>query len=116
MSGLDRDIAEGQGADTGGAGAQAPSSPHPDVVVGQGGQREQTIGLFANRPKGQGLTRRARYGRMFEIVSIVRRYEVFRGLTPTSFRHMLEELGPTFVKAGQILSLRSEILPEAFCA
>ena len=27
---------------------------------------------------------------------------------------MLEELGPTFVKAGQILSMRSEILPESF--
>ena len=37
------------------------------------------------------------------------------GLTPESFRHLLEELGPTFVKAGQILSMRSEILPQSFC-
>lgn len=28
---------------------------------------------------------------------------------------MLEELGPTFIKAGQILSMRSEILPQSFC-
>ena len=35
-------------------------------------------------------------------------------LTPQSLRRMLEELGPTFVKAGQILSMRSEILPESF--
>ena len=30
-------------------------------------------------------------------------------------RLMLEALGPTFVKVGQILSMRSEILPQSFC-
>ena len=79
-------------------------------------QREETIGLLGSRVKGRDLTRRARYRRMLEIASIARRYEVLHGLTPTSLRHMLEELGPTFVKAGQILSMRSEILPESFCA
>ena len=28
---------------------------------------------------------------------------------------MLEDLGPSFVKIGQTLSTRSEILPKAYC-
>ena len=78
----------------------------------------QTIGIFGGRRKtsdGYESSRGARLNRMCEILSIVRRYDIFHGLTPKSLRHMLEELGPTFVKAGQILSMRSEILPESFC-
>lgn len=30
-------------------------------------------------------------------------------------RSMLEELGPSFIKIGQTLSTRSEILPPAYC-
>lgn len=76
-----------------------------------------TIGLFGGRAAGADnydLTRTARLRRIAEMVSIVRRYDIFHGLTPTSLRRMLEELGPTFVKAGQILSMRSEILPPSF--
>ena len=32
------------------------------------------------------------------------------------FRRMLEELGPTFVKLGQILSTRADLLPAEFIA
>lgn len=53
--------------------------------------------------------------RLREIVSIAGRFDIARGLTPRTLRKLLEELGPTFVKAGQILSMRSEILPESFC-
>jgi ubiquinone biosynthesis protein len=34
--------------------------------------------------------------------------------TAKRFRHMLEELGPTFVKVGQILSTRPDVLPKPF--
>ena len=75
----------------------------------------QTIGLFGGRNEEERkLTRGSRLARIREMVAIIRRYDIFHGLTPESLRRMLEELGPTFVKAGQILSMRSEILPESF--
>ena len=74
-----------------------------------------TIGLFGGRGDGEGsLSRGSRLRRIAQIVSIVRRYDIFHGLTPQGLRQMLVELGPTFVKAGQILSMRSEILPQSF--
>lgn len=80
-----------------------------------GGQ--QTIGLLGGRQAGTeeyDLSRKKRAARIKEIVSIVRHYDIMHGLTPEMLREMLEELGPTFVKAGQILSMRSEILPPSF--
>lgn len=75
----------------------------------------QTIGLFGGRGDEEAkLSRGSRLARIGEMVGIVRRYDIFHGLTPEGLRRMLEELGPTFVKAGQILSMRSEILPESF--
>lgn len=76
--------------------------------------REETIGLLGARRR-DGLGRRSKYSRVMHMLSIVRKYDILHGLTPITLRHMLEELGPTFVKAGQILSMRSEILPESFC-
>ena len=61
------------------------------------------------------LTRRAKLRRLGEMMSIVRQFDILHGLTPVTLRLMLEALGPTFVKVGQILSMRSEILPQAFC-
>ena len=88
-----------------------------ESVASAGDGRDQTIGIFGGRSAssdGTVSSSRARLSRVREIISIVRRYDIFHGLTPQSLRQMLEELGPTFVKAGQILSMRSEILPESF--
>ena len=86
-------------------------------VASAGADHDQTIGIFGGRSAssdGATSTSGARLSRVREILSIVRRYDIFHGLTPESLRRLLEELGPTFVKAGQILSMRSEILPESF--
>ncbi|MGN0286213.1 MAG: ABC1 kinase family protein [Atopobiaceae bacterium] len=83
----------------------------------QQADENQTIGLLGGRSSGHdryNLNRRSRARRMKQMLDIVRRYDILHGLTPTTLRQMLEELGPTFVKAGQILSMRSEILPEPF--
>jgi ubiquinone biosynthesis protein len=34
---------------------------------------------------------------------------------PTGFRRQLEHLGPTFIKIGQFLALRPELIPEEYC-
>jgi ubiquinone biosynthesis protein len=78
----------------------------------------QTIGLFGGhdwQDEGYHISRASKISRMLEILRIASRYDVWHGLTPLALRQLLEELGPTFVKAGQILSMRSEILPESFC-
>ena len=78
----------------------------------------ETIGILGTRHSGVGshqVTRASKRARLHEIVRIARHYDILHGLTPQTMRQLLEELGPTFVKAGQILSMRSEILPESFC-
>ena len=62
-----------------------------------------------------GLTRKSRNKRLHEIIGLVRKYKVMDGITPAHFHDMLVDLGPSFVKIGQMLSLRSEILPQAYC-
>ena len=53
--------------------------------------------------------------RLREITSVLHRYHITRGVTPEKLRLILEDLGPTYVKLGQIMSLHSDILPKAYC-
>lgn len=62
-----------------------------------------------------GLNRKSRFRRLHEILHLMRRHDVFDGLSPNQLRDMLIDLGPSFIKIGQMLSLRSEILPQAYC-
>ena len=90
---------------------------YEEVSRDASGDGPDTIGLFGGRAEGSAqydLSRASRLRRIGGILQIVRRYDIFHGLTPQGLRRMLEELGPTFVKAGQILSMRSEILPQSF--
>ena len=71
---------------------------------------------FEVDPEGQfNLTRKSRTQRLREIYTIMQKHHFTKGFTPESFRSMLEGLGPSFVKIGQTLSTRSEILPKAYC-
>ena len=62
-----------------------------------------------------GLSRKTRTRRLREIVLLMRKHHVMEGLSPNQFRDILIDLGPSFIKIGQMLSLRSEILPQAYC-
>lgn len=62
-----------------------------------------------------GLSRKTRSRRLREIVLLMRKHHVMEGLSPNQFRDILIDLGPSFIKIGQMLSLRSEILPQAYC-
>ena len=90
----------------------APGTPDAEVA--------ELIGLFGSRRNDAfaaryHLTRRNKLTRLWQIARIANQFDVIHGLTPVKMRLMLEALGPTFVKVGQILSMRSEILPQAFC-
>ena len=53
--------------------------------------------------------------RLGEIIEVLRRNEITREMTPEKLCAVMEELGPTFIKLGQILSMRSDFLPAAYC-
>lgn len=67
------------------------------------------VAVEARREKGSGSGKRLR-----EIERILRRHRVWSGLTPEQATSLLEDLGPTFVKMGQIAANRSDVIPPAY--
>lgn len=53
--------------------------------------------------------------RMNEILHIMHEYHVLSGLTPGRAVEVLQALGPTYVKIGQLASNRSDLLPKEYC-
>ncbi|MCH4887784.1 AarF/ABC1/UbiB kinase family protein [Acidaminobacter sp. JC074] len=54
--------------------------------------------------------------RFKEVLSILIKHDLIKGLDPYKLRAIIEDLGPTFIKFGQIMSLRSDMIPADFCA
>ena len=51
-----------------------------------------------------------------EILAVFAKHNFYaNGFTPLELRTMLEDLGPTYVKIGQIMSSRVDMLPESYC-
>ena len=111
------------------AGARRPLSPE-DTVNLEGVEEElqnlwrrnnRVADVFPEEPEVMApseqfqLTSAGRVKRIGEIMRVVQKYKAWHDLTPRRLRHMLEDLGPMFVKMGQILANRSEILPQEFC-
>ena len=66
----------------------------------------------ASEPKENGGHKRS----SAEIFGIFARHNFYiDGFTPKELRTTLEDLGPTYVKIGQIMSGRADILPESYC-
>lgn len=54
--------------------------------------------------------------RAAEMIGIFSAHNYYAGgFTPAELRTTLEDLGPTYVKIGQIMSSRPDILPESYC-
>ena len=54
-------------------------------------------------------------GRLKEILAILNKYDYDEGITPEVVVSILQDLGPTFVKIGQIASQQSEQIPHEYC-
>ena len=56
------------------------------------------------------------YGaRLREITAVLRSRGITRGVTPEKLRLILEDLGPAYIKLGQVMSMHSDILPKKYC-
>ena len=53
--------------------------------------------------------------RLKEIVSILKKSDLIHGITPGKLCETLTKMGPTFIKIGQIMSSRYDILPQEYC-
>ena len=54
--------------------------------------------------------------RSAEIMGVFAKHNFYaNGFTPEELRTTLEDLGPTYVKIGQIMSSRVDMLPESYC-
>lgn len=55
------------------------------------------------------------HGRLKEIIAVLKKYNYDNGITPEISVNILQDLGPTFVKIGQISSQQTDYLPPEYC-
>ena len=53
--------------------------------------------------------------RLAQILGILKKHHITKGIDPVKFREILEDLGPTFVKIGQIMASRQDMFSERYC-
>lgn len=53
--------------------------------------------------------------RFKEITKILKKRKIRSNFNPVNIRETIEELGPTYVKFGQIMSTREDIIPKEYC-
>ncbi len=68
------------------------------------------LGQFFKKSEDAGTANRLK-----EMVAVLRKRDIVKGVTPEKLRQILEDLGPTFVKLGQVMSMRPDFLPPEYC-
>ena len=80
------------------------------------GAKEMSSDLKALLSKDIANMKRLQKTRGAEILAIFAKHNFYAGgFTPLELRITLEDLGPTYVKIGQIMSSRVDMLPESYC-
>lgn len=84
--------------------------PAADATENMGTTLRQLLKKEIDNYKKREKTRAA------EMISIFSAHNFYSdGFTPVELRTTLEDLGPTYVKIGQIMSSRPDLLPESYC-
>ena len=65
--------------------------------------------------RGEPLKNLSSSKRLKEIITILKKHSLIYGITPEKARLILEDLGSVYVKLGQIMSMRNDILPQEYC-
>ncbi|HWQ73403.1 MAG TPA: AarF/UbiB family protein [Desulfitobacteriaceae bacterium] len=63
----------------------------------------------------QGIGSKKNTARLREMLSALKRHGIIHGVSPEKLKLILEDLGPTYVKLGQLMSMRNELLPKDYC-
>ena len=80
------------------------------------GAKEMSEDLKKLLSKDISVMERKKKSRGAEIWAIFAKHNFYMGgFSPVELRTTLEDLGPTFVKIGQIMSSRVDMLPESYC-
>ena len=53
--------------------------------------------------------------RLNEVIKILRNSNIIKDQSPSNLCNTIEKLGPTYIKLGQILSTREDIIPTEYC-
>ena len=82
----------------------------------KGDRKEMSARLKELLKKEIAENRKRKKTRGAEMLSIFAAHNYYaNGFTPVELRTTLEDLGPTYVKIGQIMSSRVDLLPESYC-
>lgn len=89
-------------------------SQNPEAET-EGTQENQRSAEPRANKKNDGDQIISRSKRLRQILSVLHKYDALKGMTPVKLRMILEDLGPTYVKLGQIMSSRTDILSQEYC-